>query len=131
MEMRYRTDENAKPIGVVLDIEEYERLREIEDEMEDIRRYDEVIAVRERGESNAIPWKEKLNARSKRSEKSSGGAVCYEVIVERRARKAVDCLPSTIYDRITPAINNLAEDSRPLQSRPTDNKDRDDLGKII
>jgi hypothetical protein len=58
MEMRYLTDENGKRIGVVLDIEEYERLREVEDEMEDIRRYDEAMAARERGESDAIPWEQ-------------------------------------------------------------------------
>ena len=58
MEMRYLTDENGKPIGVVLDIEEYERLREIEETMEDIRRYDEAMAARQRGESDAIPWEQ-------------------------------------------------------------------------
>ena len=58
MEMRYLTDENGKRIGVVLDIEEYERLREIENEMEDIRRYDEAMAARKRGESDAIPWEQ-------------------------------------------------------------------------
>ena len=58
MEMRYLTDENGKRIGVVLDIEEYERLREIEDEMEDIRRYDEAMAARKRGEGDAIPWEQ-------------------------------------------------------------------------
>ncbi len=58
MEARYLTDENGKRIGVVLDIEEYERLREIEDEMEDIRRFDKAMAERERGESDAIPWEQ-------------------------------------------------------------------------
>jgi hypothetical protein len=58
MKMRYLTDENGRRIGVVLDIEEYERLREIEDEMEDIRRYDEAMAARKRGESEAIPWEQ-------------------------------------------------------------------------
>ena len=38
MEMRYLTDENGKRIGVVLDIEVYERLREIEKEREELRR---------------------------------------------------------------------------------------------
>jgi hypothetical protein len=42
MEMRYLTDENGKPIGVVLDIEEYERLREIEREREELRRRGEL-----------------------------------------------------------------------------------------
>jgi hypothetical protein len=58
MEARYLTDENGKRIGVVLDIEEYERLREIEDEMEDIRRFDKAMAERERGESDAILWEQ-------------------------------------------------------------------------
>jgi mRNA interferase RelE/StbE len=43
--------------------------------------------------------------------------VSYEVIVERKARKAIARLPSTIYDRATLAIDNLAEDPRPRQSR--------------
>ncbi len=42
----------------VLDLEEYERLREIEDEMEDIRRFDAAIDKVERGEADFVPWKE-------------------------------------------------------------------------
>jgi hypothetical protein len=45
MEARYLTDDKGKRVGVILDIKEYERLREIEDEMEDIRRYDEAVAA--------------------------------------------------------------------------------------
>jgi hypothetical protein len=58
MEARYLTDENGKRIGVLLDIAEYERLREIEDEMEDVRRYDEAMARRESGEDDTIPWEQ-------------------------------------------------------------------------
>ena len=58
MEARYLTDESGKQIGVLIDIEEYERLREIEDEMEDVRRYDEAMARRERGEDDALPWEQ-------------------------------------------------------------------------
>lgn len=58
MEARYLTDESGKRIGVILDVEEYERLREIEDEMEDVRRYDEAMARRERGEDDVIPWEQ-------------------------------------------------------------------------
>ncbi|CAN5789979.1 hypothetical protein BH18ACT11_BH18ACT11_12020 [soil metagenome] len=58
MEARYLTDDEGKRVGVVLDIKEYERLREIEDEMEDIRRYDAAIAARERGDDDTIPWEE-------------------------------------------------------------------------
>ena len=48
MEACYLTDDKGKRVGVLLDIKEYERLREIEDEMEDIRRYDAAIAARAR-----------------------------------------------------------------------------------
>ena len=56
MQARYLTDERGERVGVILGIKEYERLREIEDEMEDVRRYDEAVAARERGESDALPW---------------------------------------------------------------------------
>lgn len=84
MEARYLTDENGKRIGVVLDIEEYERLQEIEDEMEDIQRFDKAMAERERGESDTIPGS-RPSTRSKRNGKSSGGVASYEVIVEQGA----------------------------------------------
>jgi hypothetical protein len=58
MEARYLTDENGKRLFVILAIEEYERLRELENEMEDVRRFDEAIARRERGEDDAIPWEQ-------------------------------------------------------------------------
>ena len=41
----------------------------------------------------------------------------YEVIVERKARKALARLPSTAYERTMRAVNSLAEDPRPRQSR--------------
>jgi hypothetical protein len=58
MEARYLTDEKGERIAVLLDIKEYERLREIEDEMEDIRRYDEAMSRRERGEDDSVPWEQ-------------------------------------------------------------------------
>lgn len=58
MSTRYLVDENGERIGVFLDLEEYERLREIEDEMEDIRRFDAAIDKVERGEADFVPWKE-------------------------------------------------------------------------
>lgn len=58
MEARYLIDESGKRIGVLIDIEGYERLRDIEDGMEDIRRYDEAMARRERGEDDSIPWEQ-------------------------------------------------------------------------
>lgn len=41
----------------------------------------------------------------------------YEVIVERRTRKALARLPYTVYDRTMQAVNDLANDPRPRQSR--------------
>ena len=61
MEARYLTDENGMRIGVVLDIEEYERLREIEDELEDLEALQaarETKAAIERGEEEVIPWEQ-------------------------------------------------------------------------
>ena len=58
MEARYPTDENGKRLFVILAIDEYERLRELEDEMEDVRRFDEAMARRERGEDDAILWEQ-------------------------------------------------------------------------
>ncbi len=63
MEARYLTDENGKRIGVILSIEEYERLREIEDEMEDLealRSAKETKAAIERGEEEVIPWEQAM-----------------------------------------------------------------------
>jgi hypothetical protein len=65
VEARYLTDENGKRIGVVLDIKEYERLLELEDEMEDVRRYGEAVAERERGESDAMPPEQAVRETSK------------------------------------------------------------------
>ncbi len=63
MEARYMTDENDKRVGVILGIEEYERLREIEDEMEDLEALQaarETKADIERGEEEVIPWEQAL-----------------------------------------------------------------------
>jgi hypothetical protein len=59
VETRYLTDENGKRIGVVLDIKEYERLLELEDEMEDLEALQaarKTKAAIERGEEEVVPW---------------------------------------------------------------------------
>ncbi|MDQ4083374.1 MAG: hypothetical protein M3117_03085 [Actinomycetota bacterium] len=63
MRARYLTDEKGKRIRVVLDIEEYERLREIEDEMEDLEALQgtrKTKAAIERSEEEVIPWKQAM-----------------------------------------------------------------------
>ena len=59
MEASYLTNDDGERIGVVPSIEEYERLRKIEDEMEDLealRAARETKAAIERGEEEVIPW---------------------------------------------------------------------------
>jgi PHD/YefM family antitoxin component YafN of YafNO toxin-antitoxin module len=56
MEARYITDETGKRRGVILDIEEYERLLEALKDLEDLRAADEALAEIERGEDEFIPW---------------------------------------------------------------------------
>ena len=55
MEARYIADENIKRVSVILPIEEYERLIETLEDLEDIRAYDEAKATLERGEDEVIP----------------------------------------------------------------------------
>ena len=56
METRYIVDENGKRVSVILPVEEYERLMEELEELEDIRLYDEAKAEIEREGSNVVPW---------------------------------------------------------------------------
>jgi PHD/YefM family antitoxin component YafN of YafNO toxin-antitoxin module len=61
MEARYIVDENGKRTGVILPIEEYERLIEELEELEDVlatQAYDEAKAELERGEDELIPWEQ-------------------------------------------------------------------------
>jgi PHD/YefM family antitoxin component YafN of YafNO toxin-antitoxin module len=55
MEARYIVDENGKRTGVILPVEEYERLIEELEELEDVRAFDEAVEARERGEDEVIP----------------------------------------------------------------------------
>ncbi len=55
MEARYIVDENGKRTGVILPVEEYERLLEALEDLEDTRLYDEARAALERGESEVVP----------------------------------------------------------------------------
>ena len=55
MEARYIVDENGKRVSVILPIEEYERLLQELEELEDIRAYDEAKAALQRGEDEVIP----------------------------------------------------------------------------
>ncbi len=56
MNGRYVVDENGKRVAVLLEVEEYERMIEELEELEDIRAYDEAVAELERGEDELIPF---------------------------------------------------------------------------
>lgn len=56
MSARYVVDENGKRVSVILPVEEYERLIEALEELEDIRAYDEAKAELEHGEDKSVPW---------------------------------------------------------------------------
>ncbi len=56
MEARYIVDENGKRVGVILPVEEYERMVEALEEVEDVRAYDEAKAETEREGSDPVPW---------------------------------------------------------------------------
>ena len=58
MSVQYVVDENGKRVGVMLPIEEYERMVEEIEELEDIRLYDEAKAELKRGEDGLVPWEE-------------------------------------------------------------------------
>ena len=61
MSIRYVTDENGKRVEVIMPVEEYERLVEAIEDLEDVRLYDEAKAEIEREGSEPIPW-EKMRA---------------------------------------------------------------------
>ena len=60
MDARYLVDERGERVGVLLGIEEYERLIEELEELEDIRAYDEATAAIESGEDKPTSLREAL-----------------------------------------------------------------------
>jgi PHD/YefM family antitoxin component YafN of YafNO toxin-antitoxin module len=58
MEAHYIVDENGKRVSVVLPVEEYERMVEALEDLEDLRAYDEAKAEIEREGSDAVPWEQ-------------------------------------------------------------------------
>ncbi len=60
MSIRYVTDENGKRVEVILPVEEYERLVEELEDLEDVRIYDEAKAEIEREGSEPIPLEQAM-----------------------------------------------------------------------
>jgi PHD/YefM family antitoxin component YafN of YafNO toxin-antitoxin module len=55
METRYVTDEKGERVGVILDVQEYERLKEALEDLADLRAADEALREIESGEDEVIP----------------------------------------------------------------------------
>lgn len=60
MSIRYVTDENGKRVEVIMPVEEYERLVEELEELEDVRLYDEAKAEIECEGSEPIPLEQAM-----------------------------------------------------------------------
>ncbi len=60
MSVQYLTNENGERVSIVLPIEEYERMVEELEELEDIRLYDEAKAALESGEDELIPFEQAI-----------------------------------------------------------------------
>lgn len=58
MEARYITDETGKRRSVILSIEEYEKILEALEDLEDLRAADEALREIERGEDVPVPWEQ-------------------------------------------------------------------------
>jgi PHD/YefM family antitoxin component YafN of YafNO toxin-antitoxin module len=58
METRYVTDEKGERIGVILDVQEYERLLEALEDLADLRAADETLQAIARGEEDLLPLDE-------------------------------------------------------------------------
>lgn len=58
MEARYIVDEKGNRVSVILDVEEYERMVEELEDLEDARAADEVRAAVARGEDEFIPYEQ-------------------------------------------------------------------------
>lgn len=65
MEARYITDEAGKRRGVILSIEEYERLLEAFEDLKDLRVADEALAEIERGEGGLLSYAEAVKEMEK------------------------------------------------------------------
>ncbi|MDQ4105816.1 MAG: hypothetical protein M3157_01395 [Actinomycetota bacterium] len=76
MSVQYVVDEQGRRVSVVLPVEEYERMVEELEELEDIRAADEARQEIESGEDELVPWKQaKKRIEEERSRAKRGGLV--------------------------------------------------------
>jgi len=58
METRYITDKSGERVGVILDVEQYNRLLEAAEDLADLRAADEALEAISRGEEELLPLDE-------------------------------------------------------------------------
>ncbi len=58
METRYVTDEKGERVGVILDMQEYQRVMEALEDLADLRAADEALEAIARGEEEILPLDE-------------------------------------------------------------------------
>jgi PHD/YefM family antitoxin component YafN of YafNO toxin-antitoxin module len=76
MGAQYVVDENGKRVGVILPVEEYERLVEELEDAEDARAADEARREIESGADELIPWEQaKKEIEEERTRSKRGGLV--------------------------------------------------------
>ena len=61
MDVRYVVDESGKRVGVILPVEEYERMVEALEDAEDVRLYDEARAAQESGDFEVVPLEQAMS----------------------------------------------------------------------
>jgi hypothetical protein len=102
-------NEDGKRVSVILPIEEYERMVEKLEDIEDARAADEVRATVARGEDEFNPYEQ---AREK-IEGPARQTVSYSLSIPRSVNKRMERLPAEVYDRLDGAILALADEPRP------------------
>ena len=119
MGVQYIADESGKRVGVILPVEEYERMVEELEDFEDIlavQAYDRAKAEIENGEDEVIPWdqakKEIAEERAKRSDRT-----LYNVVLKRKAREAISRMPDDARERVMRAIEKLRYGPLPMGRR--------------
>jgi mRNA-degrading endonuclease RelE of RelBE toxin-antitoxin system len=104
---KFVTDSRGKQVGVLLTVKAYERLREAEEELADIRAYDSARPkiLAEIAAGDFLPLNEFLAKRRRK--------VSYTVILAKTAQKQFLSLPAEMQDRVAVRLQALETKPRP------------------
>jgi len=105
--LTFITDKKGKKISVILPIEEYERIWEELDELEDIRLYDE---AKNEDDGERILFSDYLKNEKPKMPK-------YIIHLSKKAEKQLDKFSDSIAEPIIAAISELENNPRPQDIR--------------